>query len=274
MDASDGCPLCGARPLEELFSYDAPPPGETRFELPEGTAYRREFRRCPSCGHQVSVHELDLSSLYSGAYVEATYGDRMRATYERIMALPPEASDNVQRVERIDAWWDGGSRTVLDVGSGLAVFPARMKERGWEATALDPDPRAAEHAREHVGVGAVCADFMRADDLGEFDLVSFNKVLEHVPDPVAMLARSGRFLRTGGAVYVEVPDGELAARDPDGPNREEFFIEHLFAFSMASLCLLASRAGFVVRSAERLREPSDKYTLYAFLVPDADAARS
>ena len=260
------CPLCGGGPLEKLFTYEAPPPGETAFELPEGTAYRREFRVCPSCGHQLSVHELDLSGLYSGAYVDATYGDRMRATYERIMALPAESSDNVQRVERIDSWWQGDGRTVLDVGSGLAVFPARMKERGWEATALDPDARAAAHARDHVGVLAVSADFMEAEGLGAYDLVTFNKVLEHVKDPVAMLARSVNLLRPGGAVYVEVPDGELAARDPDGPNREEFFIEHLCAFSMTSLCLLADRAGFVPVRAERLREPSGKYTLYAFLV--------
>jgi SAM-dependent methyltransferase len=274
VESAGGCPLCSAQPLEALFRYDSPPPGETRFELPEGAAYHREFRRCRSCGHQVSVHQLDLSSLYSGVYVDATYGDRMHATYERIMALPLEASDNLHRVERIDAWWNRNSRTVLDVGSGLAVFPARMKQRGWEATALDPDPRAADHARE-VGVLAVCADFMHADELGEFDLVTFNKVLEHVPDPVAMLERSRSFLRSGGAVYVEVPDGELAAGDPEGPNREEFFIEHLFAFSMASLCLLADRAGFIVRTAERLREPSGKYTLYAFLVPRGAAdARS
>ena len=259
------CPLCGGSPLEPLFAYDAPPPGETPFELPEGAVYRRELRACPVCGHLLSVHDLDLSGLYSGTYVDATYGDQMRATYERIMGLPAEASDNMQRVARIDGWWQGDGRTLLDVGSGLAVFPARMRERGWEPTALDPDPRAAEHARQVAGVAAVCADFMEAGELGDFDLVTFNKVLEHVEDPVAMLGRSRSFLRPGGAVYVEVPDGELAARDPDGPNREEFFVEHLHVFSMASLCLLGRHAGFDVLDAERLREPSSKYTLYAFL---------
>jgi hypothetical protein len=34
---------------------------------------------------------------------------------------------------------------------------------------------------------------------------------------------------------------------------------------MASLCLLARSAGFRVDTALRLREPSDKYTLAAFL---------
>ena len=134
---------------------------------------------------------------------------------------------------------------MLDVGSGLAVFPARMKEAGWTCTALDPDPRAVEHARTVVGVEAVRADFMEADDLGRFDLVTLNKVLEHVPDPAAMLGRTREFLAEGGVVYVELPDGEAAAADPDGPDREEFFIEHLHVFSMSSMSLLADRAGLV-----------------------------
>jgi hypothetical protein len=135
-----------------------------------------------------------------------------------------------------------------------------MRDAGWDVTALDPDPRAVEHLREHVGVGAVLGDFMTADAGGRFDLVTFNKVLEHVEDPVAMLARAATLT---DLVYLELPDAEGAGAD--GPEREEFFIEHLHVFSMASLCLLATRAGFRVRSAVRLREPSTKYTLAALL---------
>jgi SAM-dependent methyltransferase len=183
------------------------------------------------------------------------------------MSLPPERSDNLQRVARIrERLGDGGgTQTVLDVGSGLAVFPARMREAGWVCTALDPDPRAVEHARTAAGVEAVCADFMEAKDLGAFDLVTLNKVLEHVPEPAAMLARTREFLTQHGHVYLELPDGEAAATDPDGANREEFFIEHLHVFSMSSVSLLADRAGLVTQQLERVREPSGKYTLFAFL---------
>jgi hypothetical protein len=62
-----------------------------------------------------------------------------------------------------------------------------------------------------------------------------------------------------------VPDGEAAVHE--GPGREEFFIEHHHIFSAVSLALLAARAGFNVQVIERLREPSRKYTLRAFLVP-------
>jgi SAM-dependent methyltransferase len=266
------CPACGGSELDTAFSYDAPPPGETDFGL-STDEYRREYLRCESCGHWVARLSIPVERLYSGEYVDATYGSGMASAYERIMALPPERSDNVQRVGRIMARLGEHGR-VLDVGSGLAVFPARMKEAGWEVTALDPDPRAAEHARSVVGVKAACGDFFELHGLGSFDLVTLNKVLEHVQEPVAMLAHTRDFLEPGGSVYVEVPDAEGAARDPDGPNREEFFIEHLHVFSMESLAVLAGHAGFGVDVAERLREPSGKYTLAAFLSPCTSDSRS
>ena len=259
------CPFCGCEDLELAFAYEEPPAGETSFGLsPE--EYRREFRRCTGCGHYLARLSIPVERLYSGAYVDATYDSAggLERAYRRIMDLPPEQSDNVQRVERIvERLGTGGS--VLDVGSGLGVFPARMRERGWRVTALDPDERAVEHTRRVAGVETVQADFFAANGLGRFDLVTLNKVLEHVPDPIAMLARARDFLSPGGSVYVEVPDGPAAAADPDGPGREEFFIEHLHAFSLESLGLLAVRAGFEVAQAERLREPSGKYTVYAFL---------
>lgn len=257
------CPLCDGR-LQTAFRYEQPPEGETPFPLAEGQRYEREYLRCTTCGHFVAVHDLDLAGLYEGEYMDSTYaGDRLRETFERIMALPPERSDNLRRVERIQSFWDTAPGSVLDVGSGLGVFGARMKEAGWSCTALDPDPRSVRHAAEVVGVNAVQADFNTADDLGRFDLVTFNKVLEHIDDPVAMLARARAFQAYGGIVYVEVPDGEGAATD--GPEREEFFVEHVHVFSAASLALLCARAGFSLEALKRIREPSTKYTLAAFM---------
>lgn len=259
------CP-CAGRFLSEAWRYDRPPRVETRFDL-GGGRYERTVERCAICSHFVSRHPF-AAELYRGEYMDSTYGERIAAEFARIMALPQERSDNAGRVARVVAF--AGDRlpagaSVLDVGSGLCVFLARLKEHGFRCTALDPDERAAEHARSTVGVDAVCADFMEAEPPGRFDLVTFNKVLEHVEDPVAMLARARAALAPGGAVYVEVPDGEAAADDPDGPEREEFTIEHLHVFSPASFALLAARAGFSPLRVERLREPSGKYTLAGFL---------
>ena len=260
-----GCP-CEGRFLEVAWTYDAPPEGETPFPFLEGR-YRREVSSCTACGHLALDPGVDLDELYGGGYVDATYGGRMRETFERIIGLPAPNSDNAGRVRRVVEFCAprlpaGAPPRVLDIGSGLCVFGWALAREGWDVLALDPDERAADHARQVAGVVAVHADFMTADDLGRHDLISLNKVLEHVPDPLAMLARTGEFLAPSGVVYIEVPDGEGARSD--GPGREEFFIEHLHAFSAASLAMLIARAGLAVARIDRLREPSGKFTLVAF----------
>jgi hypothetical protein len=264
-----GCPCAGSF-LAPQWTYDTPPEGETPFPFLEGS-YRREVSACAVCGHMVLDPGVDLAALYAGGYVDATYGDTMRATFARIIALPVERSDNAGRVRRIVdfcatnlpcAQQAGRPPRALDVGSGLCVFGWALAQEGWQVLALDPDARAAEHARQVAGVAAVHGDFMRAEGLGRHDLVSLNKVLEHVGDPLAMLIRARECLSAGGLVYVEVPDGE-AARNV-GPGRQEFFIEHLHAFSPASLGMLIERAGLAALRIDRLHEPSGKFTLAAF----------
>lgn len=273
------CRFCGCVRYRRAFHYEAPPHGETQFALPAGQHYARSVFCCNGCGHFESVVGMDTSSLYAGAYVDATYGAAgISGAFERIMALDPGNSDNIARVQRVDEFmrtrFGGQAGSLLDVGSGLCVFAAKMKQSGWNCTALDPDPRAATHARDYVGVSSIAGDFFDiAPDIvpgALFELVTFNKVLEHVADPVCMLARAHHFLNADGICYLEVPDGERAAAG--GAGREEFFIEHVHVFSLLSLRSLAEQAGFAVLRIDRLVEPSTKFTLYAFLEP-VDAER-
>lgn len=263
----NSCIVCQGKRFHSVFTYAAPPVGEIKFSFSDKGEYRREILCCETCGLYVSVHDMDMSNLYSEDYVSSTYGNGgIEKTFQRIINLDPSRSDNVGRVQRINEFIFSQDRqpgTLLDVGSGLCVFPHRMKQTGWTCTALDPDERAVEHARTTVGVTGVCADFKEAHDLGRFDLVTLNKVLEHIEEPVGMLAKARNYLKSQGLVYIELPDGERAAEH--GQGREEFFIDHHYIFSASSLCLLAQKAGFMVELVERIHEPSSKYTLYAFL---------
>jgi 2-polyprenyl-3-methyl-5-hydroxy-6-metoxy-1,4-benzoquinol methylase len=252
--------------------FEEPPPGEVRFDV-RGT-YRRELRRCVHDGHVVSVHTMEMAGLYDGAYADATYGaDGMRRTFERVLALPRDRSDNAGRIESLLAHAATQIRAatprLLDVGSGTGVFPYGVQAAGWKVTASDPDERAVRHLREVAGVEAVHADFLTTDleRLGVHDVVTFNKVLEHVIDPVEMLARARSILGPGGFVYVEVPDAEGAAADAAGFDREEFFVDHHHVFTRQSAVLLADAARFRVVELDQLQEPSTKYTLRLFLSP-------
>jgi len=261
---------CSGDQFKLVHTYLEPPHGEIRFAFSEESGYRREILRCECCGHFVSRHEMDTSNMYSGEYVSATYGDDdgLRRNFERVIGLDPSRSDNTGRVRRIiefaETYFPPGNAnpTILDVGSGLCVFLYRMKSAGWQCTALDPDPRSAAHARNVAGVDAVCGDFMQVPDLGNFDAISFNKVLEHVAAPVAMLRKAATNLAPNGFIYIELPDGEAAKSE--GFGREEFFIDHPHIFSAASFANLVERAGLKLLAIERVREPSTKFTLRGF----------
>ncbi len=261
--------ICGSRNHSILHTYEKRPDGETDFKIKDGD-YWRQLSRCNVCEHFILTYDLDLKSLYQGYYSESTYGDQLKSTFEKIISLPAEKSDNHGRVFNIVKYLktnninsNGNTPDVLDVGSGLCVFLNELKNvTHWNCTALDPDERQAQHAREVVGVNVIHSDFMEYKSDKKFDLITFNKVLEHVIDPVTMLAKAKINLEDNGIIYVELPDGEAAVKD--SVLRQEFFVEHYHAFSMSSMGILASKAGLEVLSIERLREPSGKYTLRMF----------
>lgn len=258
------CPMCSGA-TAEVAHFDAPPSGEPDYGL---SPYRRGLWQCERCGHLVNRHDMDLSRLYEGAYREVAYAGALKERFQRIMALPPERSDNRGRARWVDKFAAScglAGRRLLDVGSGLAVFPAAMRELGWQVTALDPDPVNAAHAREAAGVETVVGDFRTATVDRRYDLITFNRVLEHVLDPAALLERARGLLMPGGVVYVELPDGEAALAE--GTAREEFFVDHHHVFSFASCALLARSTSFVALLQERLREPSGKFTLRGVVRP-------
>ncbi|WP_420549393.1 class I SAM-dependent methyltransferase [Curvivirga sp.] len=266
-DTQQPCAVCNQSDWKFHAFFTHKPDIEANYGFKE---YQRSLFECKFCGHFENRYggDIDLSSLYEGGYWDSTYADKVKSTFDRIMALPSAESDNRGRVGFINDYWQTNSllpKTVLDIGAGLAVFPAVMKENGWDVTALDPDPKAAEHAAKNAHVKSVAANFLTDNVDGKYALITLNKVLEHVPDMVAMLRKVQSNLVENGVVYVELPDGEAAIHDKDNVTREEFLVEHYCAFSFTSYSLLANKSGYEVMTLERLVEPSGKYTLRGFL---------
>lgn len=264
--------MCSQENLERKFSYDAALAIEKNFSIANQGDYRREMYYCKNCGHFLEHFDRNQNKLYSREYVSSTYQDQegIKKAFERINSLCHFKSDNIGRVKYIDKfcknYWKNvisNRLSLLDVGAGLGVFPFQMKKLGWECTAIDMDERLIEHHREVVGIRSFCGDLRDQCSLGFYNLITFNKVLEHINHPVEVLAYAGQLLSHNGLIYVELPDGEAAA--VEGKNREEFLIGHIHVFSFASFAMLAKKSGYQLISCERIREPSSKYTLRGFM---------
>ena len=98
---------------------------------------------------------------------------------------------------------------VLDVGCGGGLLAESLARAGAQVTAVDLSPAAIEVAELHAldqGVSIdyrVCAaeSLLPACEAG-FDVVTCMEMLEHVPDPAAVLAALARLVRPGGHVFV------------------------------------------------------------------------
>ena len=256
------CYLCKELPTDEI-RYMSPPPGETRF-LNHEMWYPRSYSFCAKCLHWTSSLVGHQSLDYEREYASSTYGSQIRENFEKIMSLPEHQSDNQQRVKWLEqkiGVFKGNSPelTVLDIGSGLGVFPYLLAQHGWRVTALEPN-LALRHHLESLNCFRVWGGDLSSLDTSEtFDLITLNKVLEHVADPLGMLGDIQKRLSPQGALYVEVPDGEGAVIV--GQDREEFFVEHLHVFSLRSLQTMLKNASYLSVESTVLREPSGKFTI-------------
>tara|TARA_B100000427_G_scaffold296859_1_gene276853 strand:- start:89 stop:901 length:813 start_codon:yes stop_codon:yes gene_type:complete len=265
---STRCPISGDNDSELIFSYNSPPIGE--MKLDHIKSYKREVRKFKISSHYINVHSFNLDDLYSGSYVDSTYknSDKLVKTFKKIISLPEDKSDNIGRYTKIEnfanLWFNKKViPSLLDVGSGLGVFPYIVNKNGWDCTAIDPDPRSISHIKNNLDIKGICGDFNKIKPTKKFDIITFNKVLEHVKDPIKMLSLSIKWLKKGGFVYIEIPDGEMS--EIHGKGREEFFLEHYHIFSITSTAIMASKAGYKIEEISRLQEPSSKFTIRAFL---------
>ena len=251
-----------------IKQFNRPPKGETNFGF---LPYSRSLWQCTGCQHITNKHNFNIdTTFYKKTYQRTTYKEKARSRFTELMSLPSEQSDNRQRVNFIDNFWNdtqkNKEKSCLDVGSGLGVFPAVLKELNWDCVAIEPDPEACEIIREKIGIEVLSGELVECQKIGEFNLICFNKVLEHTQNPKEMLLQSTLHLKSGGLLYIELPDGETALKE-SGPDREEFFVEHFDAYSRKSLELLMNSVRFKILTIDQVYEPSGKFTLRAFAIP-------
>lgn len=264
------CYLCGSTEHREIARLNQKPEGETDYGIPL-SQYHRVITQCLHCQVYTNQHDLLSSVMYEGDYNASIALGNIRERYDKVMKLPPEKSDNRQRVRRITDFLQLKTQAlndcdVLDVGSGTCVFLGALQETGPRCACIDPDTKAIAHAKEYVGIPlAHCGTLENFPYENKFDLITFNKVLEHVKDPVSMLKESGRLLKKDGCVYVELPEGSRAEQQDIVAKRQEFFVEHYTIFNEASFQELATKSGFESLSVNVITEPSGKLTIYGFL---------
>jgi len=115
---------------------------------------------------------------------------------------------NPLRANYIDQHSPVAGRKLVDVGCGGGILAEAMAQRGAIVTGIDMGEAPLAVARLHRLESGVEVDYLRstaeqlaAERAGEFDVVCCLEMLEHVPDPAAVIAACAELARPGGAVY-------------------------------------------------------------------------
>jgi 2-polyprenyl-6-hydroxyphenyl methylase/3-demethylubiquinone-9 3-methyltransferase len=96
------------------------------------------------------------------------------------------------------------------VGCGGGILSESLAAEGAEVTGIDLAKDSLAVARLHqagAGITGLCYRRVTAEELaaaepGRYDLVTCMEMLEHVPDPAAVLAACAQLVRPGGDVFV------------------------------------------------------------------------
>jgi 2-polyprenyl-6-hydroxyphenyl methylase/3-demethylubiquinone-9 3-methyltransferase len=109
-------------------------------------------------------------------------------------------------------WIDGlislKGKRVLDVGCGGGILSESMYFKGAEVVGIDLGEKALNVAKLHqlesgakVDYQYVAVEKLATQQPGSFDVVTCMEMLEHVPDPAAIIAACARLVKPGGSVF-------------------------------------------------------------------------
>ena len=115
---------------------------------------------------------------------------------------------NALRLEYINTRVPLSGRQVLDVGCGGGILAEAMAEKGAEVTGIDAGEAPLEVAKLHLKESKLDVNYLRAtaEDFAKtyrerFDVVTCLELLEHVPDPSAVVSACQRLVKPGGYVF-------------------------------------------------------------------------
>lgn len=199
---------------------------------------------CPVCSIGMTVPFPDdafLCALYSTGAYRANDGNRFIPFVERIITFFRDRH-RCRITTRI------ATGRILDIGCGRGTFLDSMQSAGWDVCGVEFSDETASYARKRY---AIQVSTSLAGIEGLFDVVTLNHVIEHVQDPVGLLAKCHGLLKDGGVLFVAAPNIDSLQAKFGGAGWFHLDVpRHLYHFSESGLVRMIESGGFTV---ERIR---------------------
>jgi 2-polyprenyl-3-methyl-5-hydroxy-6-metoxy-1,4-benzoquinol methylase len=213
------------------------------FAAREFTVYSRTYHCCLSCDliYQAPLKYYDdVVAIYRKNYFIEHSADQTGGNRNTLF---DHALDLIETKKRIGK--------LLDVGTGCGFFLIAAWERGWQVKGVEPSIQSVELAQEEYGLDVFNGTLRDYNDDSQFDVITFNNVLEHSVLPWQEIALANKLLQPGGLVYLRFPNGLLhsqvclAARKCGlGNSLSKFLVFHVYSFTPIFMRRLLRDHGF------------------------------
>ena len=183
---------------------------ETLLEFYSKDENLYEARKCLDCGlvyasPQPVLNIESINEIYSSDYYANYYGEKQdyqntelvdyyMACYEKEYAIYNQYVD------------EKDNRKVFDVGCGDGKFLEIFRKHGWQCLGLEPSESSRKLAISK-GFEVIDSPFLDVGkDIGKFDLIFLDNVIEHINEPIPFLAKAYDLLNPGGAFVLKTPN--------------------------------------------------------------------
>ena len=161
---------------------------------------------CPVCNHNMTVRKEWLWRCPSCGFLSSTLSAGAGPSVVGIEALRQMNFETLlDRLERISPL---AEKTLLEVGCSTGLFLDAASRRGAKVTGVEPEKEKVSQARSK-GFEIIGEFFPEALPAGQtFDVIVFNDVFEHLPDPVVALHACAAHLNPDGILVLNLPDSK------------------------------------------------------------------
>lgn len=160
---------------------------------------------------------------------------------------------------------------LLDIGCGSGHFIKAANQNSFDACGIEPTCGSAAYGIEKLNLNILNQDLFETQlPENHFDVITAWDVIEHLPDPQAMLRRAAKWLKPGGIMALRFPSAPwqkikgFVFHQLFNSERASFAPTiHLYFFSEKTFTLLCDRIGLeVLRFHNTDCEPNTRNTLF------------